>query len=482
MVTTQELLDSLKRDKQNLVSMLNNMGVEANDNETFTSLTPKVGKIVSDPVLQDKSITITENGTTNVVADEGYDGLNNVEVVTNVPSSSGGSELNLFVQEEEPSNKNGIWIKTNEMNAKNVFISNVEIDTDVGWVTEHGKISTARAYAVAEKVGDYLYVFGGKNSSNNPIKSACKYNLLNGTCTAITDVPHNFMAGQIGKVGTDIYIFGGQTGSSNTSYTSNAYKYDTLTDTYTQIASVPTNGLTQGGYVTIGTDIYLVGGITNGFNVQNTIYKYDTLTDTYTKMANMPYTNRVNCPVAIGTDIYIMGGLSDKGYLQVAYKFDTIKNTYTQLKALPFTWAHQVCAEINGEIHIICGFNGKTGIATMYKYNIAEDTYTQLEDGPYTIYNAAHCQEGNTVYIISGQIVGSYRDAVMLYKGGASMTFDKNTVVISTISNDYQTKIINSNNLDMSLTFGNIYTYNKDTEQYINPLRYYGDGNQWLEF
>lgn len=37
--------------------------------------------------LQDKSITLTENGTQTVIADEGYDGLNSVEVITNV---SGG--------------------------------------------------------------------------------------------------------------------------------------------------------------------------------------------------------------------------------------------------------------------------------------------------------------------------------------------------------------------------------------------------------
>lgn len=36
--------------------------------------------------LQDKTIEITENGTTNIVADEGYDGLNSVEVITNVSS------------------------------------------------------------------------------------------------------------------------------------------------------------------------------------------------------------------------------------------------------------------------------------------------------------------------------------------------------------------------------------------------------------
>lgn len=37
--------------------------------------------------LQDKEVTITENGTTNITADTGYDGLNEVEVTTNVSSS-----------------------------------------------------------------------------------------------------------------------------------------------------------------------------------------------------------------------------------------------------------------------------------------------------------------------------------------------------------------------------------------------------------
>ena len=80
MATTQELINSLKKDKDNLSSMLNTMGVETTGNESFTKLVPLVGKIVTDPILQDKSIEITENGTTTITADEGYDGLNNVDV------------------------------------------------------------------------------------------------------------------------------------------------------------------------------------------------------------------------------------------------------------------------------------------------------------------------------------------------------------------------------------------------------------------
>ena len=48
--------------------------------------------VIVNPNLQDKSITITENGTQNITFDEGYDGLNNVEVIIDVKGGSEPSE------------------------------------------------------------------------------------------------------------------------------------------------------------------------------------------------------------------------------------------------------------------------------------------------------------------------------------------------------------------------------------------------------
>ena len=55
---------------------------------------PEAG--VSEINLQDKSVNITENGTTTVVADEGYDGLNSVEVTTSI---GGAPEKGIIINE-----------------------------------------------------------------------------------------------------------------------------------------------------------------------------------------------------------------------------------------------------------------------------------------------------------------------------------------------------------------------------------------------
>lgn len=85
MFTIQEYLDSLKNDKQTLITNLTTKGITCSSDETFTTLVPKVLDIVG-VNNQSKSETITTNTTITITPDTGYTGLSSVEITTNVQS------------------------------------------------------------------------------------------------------------------------------------------------------------------------------------------------------------------------------------------------------------------------------------------------------------------------------------------------------------------------------------------------------------
>lgn len=78
MATTNEYLNQLQKDKQNLVDNLNTMGVESYDNETFTDLTPKVLEVKGK--LQTKTTKASELSDVIVNPDIGFDGMSQVTV------------------------------------------------------------------------------------------------------------------------------------------------------------------------------------------------------------------------------------------------------------------------------------------------------------------------------------------------------------------------------------------------------------------
>lgn len=70
------------------------------------------------PNLQSKSLTITENGTQTISADSGYDGLDEVEITTNVSSSGGGknfqSNYNLYQKMNSTYSKTSLKLTVNK--------------------------------------------------------------------------------------------------------------------------------------------------------------------------------------------------------------------------------------------------------------------------------------------------------------------------------------------------------------------------------
>ena len=152
--------------------------------------------------LQTKQVTPTASGTT-VTADEGYDGLSEVNVLgdSNLISSNikkdvsifgvngsyegsggGSTDYNVYVQNSEPTSKNGVWIKGSSYSGKVYFSPTIAkqgtfLDGNFSFMNQS---DTILGQCI---VGDYMYVFG--TSAN----TSYRYSLKNLSKTTISAVP-----------------------------------------------------------------------------------------------------------------------------------------------------------------------------------------------------------------------------------------------------------------------------------------------------
>lgn len=464
MATTQDYINQLKIDKQNLVSMLNGMGVEASNNETFTSLTPKVGKIVTDPILQDKTITITENGTTNIVADEGYDGLYNVSVTTNV-GGTGTDNINLFIQNEEPEEKNGIWVKTNELqNTNKLNIIGNEISIDLGdWNPQGNYEQLPYDYALCSTaiIGTDIFIFFNQTVSG--VNATYKYDTINNTYTRLSDVPFDSSRGSASAIGTDIYIFGSSVSPNN-----QAYKYDTLTDTYTKLTNIPYNAINV-TTVAYKNSVYLFGG-QNNYNA----YRYDVATNSYTKLKDMTIGSAAGRAVLLGDSVYMFG---IGGYTDIQ-KYNISANTYSKIGTTALGMARCLPVACGDYIFVIGSSSNDTGSKTIYIFDTINNKIIKTLTIPYQFGQGGGGLIGNKLYLMGSRYTNNMKRVQTV--NVAIPEFSEDSIILSSIANNqYKTKLSNV----IECGFNNCYIYSKENS--ILPTNtasiYYGDGSKWTK-
>ena len=213
----------------------------------------------------------------------------------------------------------------------------------------------------------------------------------------------------------------------------NNYKYNTLTDTYTQLTDIPYD-FSNGTAVVIGTDIYLFGSYDNNSGSLDNVtknYKYNTLTDTYTQLTNIPYAFYGGSAVAIGTDIYLFGSASSGDYRK-AYKYNTLTDTYTQLTNIPYDFYGGVAVSINS-----------------------------IEE----------------IYLL-GSSLNVNKIGIFELK---SIEYEDNQIVITQGTPTYLTKIL-PNNSNLTYYFNDAWIYTDQDGLIQNIPTYYGDGTSWIKF
>ena len=438
--------------------------------------------------LQDKTVEITENGTTNITADEGYVALNSVTINTNVSgNTSVQNNLNVFVQEDEPSRKTGVWLKTNKTYDSIYYYpySAADLQTEV----LNKAIPFNFLYGFGGKVGDDIYLFAAK--------TAYKYTPSTDTYTQLANIPVNFQYAGGCVVGTDIYLLCGA-GSGSVSSASYLYKYDTLTNAYTKLANRPVPS-TGGKLTAVGNALYAWGCDWNT-SYAGVGHKYDITTNTWTEIAKPPRLQCYGSLTTYGMDIYMLGsafGISGTGTpaeQAKVYRYNTVDNTYTEITSVPldcFTSSYMNSILVGDNIYMFSVNNSDYSISCNYKYNIPTDTYTKLNNFDFTLkrsWSLCYNSNENTIYAFGGDDTPTVARKITLPIDISSI--DANSIVLDkdvNQSGDMSFKLLNNFHIINDEEYLKLYI--KDALYYIgdnvfdNTIpTYYGNGTEWVKF
>lgn len=243
------------------------------------------------------------------------------------------------------------------------------------WVTK-SSMPTARSQFAIGLVNNNIYVLGGRAEK---INNEC-YNILSNEW--ITKANLSFPRDCLGSavVGNKIYLISGLVnGSSITGeLISDNIVYDTETNTYITKTPIPTKRWNM-GCVSVGTNIYCLGGMINSYENEKTdkVEIYNTLTDIWSNGVNMPFIADSFMCCTVGSNIYILGGANEYGTVfKTVYCFDTTTNSWSRKADMPVVLSGAGCCAIGNKIYLVGGVSGNNILDTVYCYDTTIDEWT----------------------------------------------------------------------------------------------------------
>lgn len=467
-----------------------------NTNIPAANFDTEILSLPSQGVYQSKQMTINTNGNYEIIPDDGYDAIESLrlsveagedltdvlntqdqkiaelEVALENKTASGKVKPNIFVQDTEPTIKDGIWLQTDKQ------LECIETDDSIieneSWY-EDGTFRSipfdfAEGSAVVYK--DDIYLFGGSRAKT----TAYKYNTLSNNYTKLNDIPFEFTSGSAVVVDNNIYIFGSYK-RGDASLSKKAFRYDILSDTYTPIAEIPYSF--WGGYaVAYENFVYLFGGGSSAYYN----YRYNVNTDVYERMSDIPSSYSGGFlgggAVLVGQDIFLFGtSYNSKNY---SMKYSVLTDSYTSISSFYGDSGHAVIS-YGTQIYI---FGGASHQSYCCKYDIITDSYTKLTDIPSYFYVGSALLVDNKVLLFGGTSNLKKVQGLQL----SFKEYKNNSVVISQgrfYKVGYGIELFNNSEQFINqpkYAFADAWFYTTEDGLITDIPTYYGNGTEWVKF
>jgi N-acetylneuraminic acid mutarotase len=225
---------------------------------------------------------------------------------------------------------------------------------------------------ILRSVGNKLYFIGGLLTGNVVTNKCFEYDPSIDTWTEKASMPTPREDFGSAVYNGKIYCFGGLTNPSNTTPTTIMEVYDPTTDTWDETrADLPVAkwsgdfGCECNGkiYAISSSDTFLNGGV-NPYPYTHpvtTVYEYDPILNSWSTKTPIPVGCMYKCCVSIGTDIYVIGGQVLGDYhdcntkTNAIYKYNTLTDTWSKIVNMPYSAFGCASTILNNKIYISGG-------------------------------------------------------------------------------------------------------------------------------
>ncbi len=152
-----------------------------------------------------------------------------------------------------------------------------------------------------------FYAIGGMDESRYFSSVEAYFPALN-QWVSLTPLPIQVSGIQAATIGEDIYVIGGYLPDGST--TDRAWRYNVLTNSWTELAPLPSvKGIATAAVAAANGKVYVIGGDDGDFYSNDTTYEYDPATNTWALKAPMPTQRENNVAVTLNGKIYVAGGV-----------------------------------------------------------------------------------------------------------------------------------------------------------------------------
>ena len=380
--------------------------------------------------------------------------------------SGGAGKPNIFIHEDEPTIKDGIWFKKAKSNYNKLIVT----DSITGGVSSNTEILEATiGYSNLQALGKYLYILDTSDTAYTGIRFDTETQVANSTFTTAPTYLANTRAAcsAVCPERNEIYYFY-RYGNGNWFSIFNVNKG--IWDNYS-ISSL--NTVFSGNITAVkGDTIYIISG--TGINDTTRFEAFKAGTYAVTHLTNLPYARYNGAAVVYDNKIYMFGG-GETAYRTKRLVYDIEAGTFTTYNDIPFAFYKGSAVVMGSLIYLIQGTD-------LYTFDPATNAYDNIA----TLSTSILKQEGrNNMVVVDNTIYVTTTEAphnIISIGFGGDVSFDPNSVVIQN-GNTYSTALLTqpANTEGKLVTpFKNIYTTDNAGEIITTEEKYYGNGTDWV--